>query len=132
MFERPNSITLSGEKFPIKCDLAVLEKIQDAYGSIMAFEKQIYTFVPKLDDKGEIVTDENGMMIGNVVTPASITALFNALRWMVDEGCEILKDLGEPVPEYTPEKLKRMVDMPPYQLSEIVHNEFLRCFERKN
>ena len=31
-----------------------------------------------------------------------------------------------------PEELKRMVDMPPYQLSEIVHDEFLRCFERKN
>lgn len=132
MFERPNSITLSGEEFPIKCDLVVLEKIQDVYGSIITFEKQIYTFVPKLDDQGDIVTDEDGMMIGNVVTPASITALFNALRWMVDEGCEILKDLGEPVPEYTPEKLKRMVDMPPYQLSEIVHAEFTRCFERKN
>ena len=132
MFERPNSITLSGETFPIKCDLVVLEKIQDVYGSIITFEKQIYTFVPKLDDKGDIVTDDDGMMIGNVVTPASITALLNALKWMVDEGCEILKDLGEPVPEYTPEKLKRMVDMPPYQLSEIVHDEFTKCFERKN
>ena len=132
MFERPNAITLSGEEFPIKCDIVVLEKIQDVYGSIMTFEKQIYTFVPQLDDKGDIVVDEDGMMIGNVVTPASITALLNALKWMVDEGCEILKDLGEPVPEYTPEKLKRMVDMPPYQLSEIVHDEFTKCFERKN
>lgn len=132
MFEKPNTITLSGEEFPIKCDIVVLEKIQDVYGSIMTFEKQIYTFVPQLDDKGDIVVDEDGMMIGNVVTPASITALLNALKWMVDEGCEILKDLGEPVPEYTPEKLKRMVDMPPYQLSEIVHDEFTKCFERKN
>lgn len=132
MFEKPKTITLSGEEFPFKCDFVVLEKIQEKYGSVLAFERMIYTFVPILDDEGNPVITEDGMMMGNVVTPADLKPLFDALLWMVDEGCEIMKDLGDTAPEYTPEKLKRMVDMPPYQLSEIVHEEYERCFERKN
>lgn len=132
MFEKPKTITLSGEEFPFKCDFVVLEKIQDKYSSVLSFERLIYTFVPKLDEKGNPISTEDGMIIGNVVTPADLHPLFDALLWMVDEGCEIMKDLGEPVPEYTPEKLKRMVDMPPYQLSDILHEEYTRCFERKN
>jgi hypothetical protein len=132
MFERPETITLSGEEFPIKCDMVVLEKIQDKYGSVLAFERLIYTFVPKLDKDGNPIVNEEGMMVGNVVTPADLKPLFDALLWMVDEGCEIMKELGESVPEYTPERLKRMVDMPPYQLSDVLHDEYTRCFERKN
>ena len=131
MFERPKTITLSGVEFPIKCDFVVLEKIQEKYGSVIEFDKMIYTFVPKLDNDGNLI-EKDGMLIGNVVTPADLKPLFDALLWMVEEGCDIMSDLGEEAPEYTPEKLKRMIDMPPYQLSDILHDEYTRCFEKKN
>lgn len=131
MYEKPKTITLSGEEIPIKCDFVVLEKIQEKYGSVVAFEKLIYTFVPKLDGDGNLV-ETDGMIVGNVVTPADLKPLFDALLWMVEEGCEIMKELGGTVPEFTPEKLKRMIDIPPYQLSDILHEEYTRCFERKN
>ena len=132
MFERPNTIMLSGEQIPIKCDLIVLEKIQDKYESIANFEQLIYTFVPKLDEDGNFTKDEEGRIIGSVTTPADLRPLTEALFWMVEEGCEIMRELGEDAPKYSETQIKRMVDMPPYQLSEVVHDEFLRAFERKN
>ena len=38
MFESLKYIELSGEKFPIKCDMVVLEKIQEEYGNLDLFE----------------------------------------------------------------------------------------------
>ena len=42
MFEKKlYTVNLSGTEYPIKCSISVLEKIQDAYGSIEEFEKKI-------------------------------------------------------------------------------------------
>ena len=38
MFEKMNEITLSGEVYPLRCDMVVLEQIQDAYGTVEVFE----------------------------------------------------------------------------------------------
>lgn len=38
MFEKTNYIELSGEKYPIKCDILVLERIQDKYEDLSEFE----------------------------------------------------------------------------------------------
>lgn len=131
MFETLNRITLSGVELPIKCDLIVLEKIQDRYESISDFEKLIYRFTPQLDKDGNPVI-RDGAMIGTVATPPSLRALGDGLVWMVQEGVVIANDGGEKIPAYTPEQIKRLVDVPPYELSELVHEEFLRAFERKN
>ena len=37
MFEKMNEITLSGEVYPLRCDMVVLEQIQDAYGTVEVF-----------------------------------------------------------------------------------------------
>ena len=131
MFETLNRITLSGVELPIKCDLIVLEKIQDRYESITDFENLIYKFTPQLDEKGNPVI-QDGAMIGTVATPPNLRALGDGLVWMVQEGLAIARDEGEDFPTYSAEQLKRMVDMPPYALSELVHGEFLAAFERKN
>ena len=39
-----NTIELTGRKYPIKCDLLVLEKIQDKYGTIGEFEQKLMTW----------------------------------------------------------------------------------------
>ena len=41
MFEELKYIELSGEKYPVKCDMVVLEKIQDEFGSLEEFEKRL-------------------------------------------------------------------------------------------
>ena len=101
MFEKVNHIELSGESYPIRCDMAVLEKIQDKYGDLIAFEDLIYKFEPKLDD---------------------------ALYWFVEEGL----DIEEPGKTISRKELIRSVDLPPIDLARMVHDEYVRCFERKN
>ena len=52
MFDKLNYIELSGELYPIKCDMIVLERIQDKYNDISEFENGITGFQPKI---GEVI-----------------------------------------------------------------------------
>ena len=69
MFEKLNHIELSGESYPIKCDLLVLEKIQDEYGDLSDFENKLTGFVPDIDEYGEYVRNEEGLLVGKRKTP---------------------------------------------------------------
>ena len=60
MFEELKYIELSGENYPVKCDMVVLEKIQNEFGSLDKFETKNYPWVPILDAEGEKVRDEDG------------------------------------------------------------------------
>lgn len=139
MFEDLSTITLSGMELPIKCDFVVLEKIQSRYGSITEFENLIYRFVPELDKDGQPKRTEAGALLGSITTPPDLSALGSALVWMVREGIEIALDSGklsngeaEKIKSLNPDRIKRLVDIPPYELSDLVHDEFLKAFERKN
>ena len=46
MFEKTNYIELSGEKYPIKCDILVLERIQDKYEDLSEFENGLKRLYP--------------------------------------------------------------------------------------
>lgn len=131
MFEKMNYITLSGVKIPIKCDMIVLEKIQDEYGDITEFEDKLTGFEAKRGEDGEKVRNEEGFVVGRYGWP-DIKALNNALVWMAEEGTEIERESGKTVPEIEEKKLLRMVDVGPFELKNILHKEFSRCFERKN
>ena len=49
-----NRISLSGESYAIKCSLLVLEKIQDKYGDVGAFEDKIIVFERSDEDEKKI------------------------------------------------------------------------------
>lgn len=63
MFEELQYIELSGKKYPIKCDLVVLERIQDEFGDLNEFEDGLVTWEPELDENGAAVKDERGQEI---------------------------------------------------------------------
>lgn len=121
-----NYIELSGEKYPIRCDMLVLEQIQDAFGDISEFENKLMGFKPLENEDGSARKDEEGRVIGISGTP-DIKALKFALCSMVKEGMAADKK-SEDVNEAD---LMRSVDMSPKELSEILHMEFMRCFKRK-
>ena len=127
MFQKAmNYINLSGEEMPIRCDLLVLEEIQDRFGELSDFENKLIGFTPALDEEGNVKKDKEGRTLGISGTP-DIKALNFALLLMGKEGTEITgKDIKED------KKLLQMADMTPKELSEELHKEFLRCFERKN
>lgn len=127
MFEKLNHIELSGESYPIKCDLLVLEKIQDEYGDLSDFENKLTGFVPDIDEYGEYVRNEEGLLVGKRKTP-EIKILRKMLIWMIEEGMEIEGEKNE----LSEKEIMRKADMSPGELGQILHEEFNRCFQRKN
>lgn len=129
MFDKLNYITLSGEEYPIRCDMLVLEQIQNEYGSIAKFEREIIAWEPALDENGNEVLKENGERKIRSKLP-SAKAVNDALYWMVSEGMDIEADKkNEACKEIKREELLRCVDMPYMKLADLVHDEFSRCFE---
>lgn len=131
MFEKLNYIMLSGVEYPIKCDMVVLERIQDDYGDFANFENRLDGFTPMKNKDGTYKKNEEGNMIGLRGEPY-ISDLKKALTWMVNEGVEIAKEEGREVPNTEGVNLMRKADMSPRELSEILRAEFARCFKRKN
>lgn len=125
-------ITLSGEKYPLRCGMEVLEIVQDKYGSIEEFENRLMLFERKKDENGEDVLNEEGVPIGRYVIP-KISDLGDALHLMVTAGLEMEADLsGKETESVTRKELLQKADMPPTVLGEILHAEMMRCFRRKN
>lgn len=132
MFEELKTIELSGKEYPIKCDLLVLEKIQDAYGTIGDFEEGLITWEAELDENGKQMHDEDGNTIIHGKFP-KVRNVNDALAWMVTEGEIITAERDKrPQKEISREKLVREVDISLIELANKLHEEFYRCFSLKN
>lgn len=132
MFEKVKHITLSGKEYPYKCDLVVLEKIQEEYSDIGDFENKISGFTPSRNEDGTIERNEEGFMLGTYGIP-DLKVACKALCWMIQEGLEIeAEEKKEPVPSISEKEIIRAVDFSPYDLGKILQKEFSRCFARKN
>ena len=132
MFEKLNHITLSGTEYPIKCDLLVLERIQDKYKDLAEFENKLSGFVPGVDEDGKYTRNNEGKIIGYYGEP-NMEALGDFLEWTIEEGIEIdREENGSEMEMPGRKKLIRSVDLAPRELMEILREEFVRCFERKN
>jgi len=125
-YENKETITLSGETFPLRCDLMVLEQIQEQYGDISDFEYKLIGFEPDRDDFNNIMYTENGNTLGKYTNP-DIPTVGKALALMVNEG--MAYEEQEPVSE---KKLKMLVDIPLRELADILHEVYLSSFRRKN
>lgn len=116
-----NTITLSGKEYPIKCSILVLEKIQDKYETLEAFEDDLSIF----ED-----TKENEEI---KVRFPKMTALCDALYWMVQEGEEITaEEEGRKPIKYKRESLVRKMDGSLFTTAQILKREFGRSFVSKN
>lgn len=132
MFDKLNHVTLSGVEYPIKCDILVLEQIQNEYGSIAKFEREIIAWEPVLDENGEEVLNDSGIRKVKSKLP-SVKAVNDALYWMITEGMEIeAVKKNEPIKQLKREELLRCADMAYMKLADLVHDEFSRCFEDPN
>ncbi|MCI7181882.1 MAG: hypothetical protein SOY12_00645 [Schaedlerella sp.] len=132
MFDRLQYIELSGERYPLKCDLLVLEKIQDEYKDISEAENRLTGFVPDKNEDGTYVKNDDGYIIGHYGMP-DVKVLNQMLHWMVSEGFAVESDEKKlPIRDISKEELIRKIDMSPRELSDTIHEEFNRCFKRKN
>ena len=126
MFEKMNEITLSGEVYPLRCDMVVLEQIQDAYGTVEVFEERLLPYKKRRGEDGDVVLDADGDPVYDSKIP-DIGVVNRALELFVREGLEIQ---GKKLEDSN--TLLRKVDIACTPLALLLHGEFMRCFEQKN
>lgn len=129
IFEELKEIELSGEKYPVKCDLLVLEQLQEEFGSVADFENKLLGIEYLKDKDGEYIRDKSGKRKAKIGIPDA-KAINQGLYLMVKEGMYI-KD-GKEAKLLTRDDLLRRVDKKYTEMADIVHAEFARCFEGKN
>lgn len=125
-----NHIELSGEVYPVYCDIYVLEKIQERM-PISEFERQLIGRAIKRDDHGRPMYNEDGSF---QLVPAAqnLQILVFAATVMINEGIEIQNDQdGTDLEPLTEKYVARIIDMNYVELTIALHHEFNRCFGSK-
>lgn len=117
-----NKFEFRGDSFPLRCDLLVLEKIQDKVGDIMDAENEIRGFKPRVDSDGVVDTT-----VGRWTIP-SIGLVTQALVWMMEEAREITNGQYS-IPSV--KDLKQQTDYTIGELATIVYKEFSSCIAGK-
>lgn len=111
-----------GDSFPIRCDLLVLEKIQERVGDIMDAENEIRGFKPRVDSDGVVDTTTGRWTIPN------ISLVTQSLVWMLEEARTITNGQYS-IPTTT--DLKQQDDYTIGELATIVYKEFSSCIAGK-
>lgn len=111
-----------GNVFPIRCDLLVLEKIQDKVGDIMDAENLIRGFKPRVDSDGVVDTTTGRWTI------PSIGLVTQSLVWMMEEARAVTNGQYS-IPSV--QDLKQQDDYTINELATIVYREFSACIAGK-
>lgn len=129
--DKLKKITLSGKTYPLKCDLNVLEKLQEQFGTINEFERQILGIRYTKDESGNQIYTKDGTPLIRVTEP-SIKSIKAALICMIEEGLEIEASAkGSQLEEINESELIARCDMSYELLAKILHDEYKKCFVTK-
>ena len=120
--ETMTKFSFRGDSFPIRCDLLVLEKIQERVGDIQIAEYEIKGFKPRIDADGVMDTSTGRWTIPN------IGLVIQSLIWMMEEAKNITNGQYQ-IPTVT--DLKQQDDYTISELSLIVYKEFSACIAGK-
>ncbi|MCI9681412.1 MAG: hypothetical protein HFI26_08515 [Lachnospiraceae bacterium] len=121
--EKLKRIQIGDKRYPVKIDLNVLEAIQDSYGTIGKFERDLLGLKYKTDDNGERRLYK---------TEPSIKAIKTVLPEMINEGLSIeAEETGKSFEPVSAEFVNRECTVPYDILAEMIHEEFKRCFSTK-
>ena len=121
--ENLQRIIIAGKTYPFKIDLNVLEYIQNEYGTIHEFEREIMgVHYERNMDGGYVMT----------ITEPSIRAIKTVLPAAINEGLAIEADeVNRPLERLEPEFIFRNCTIPYRLLGTMLHEEFKRCFVTK-
>lgn len=129
--EKLKNIKIGGVNYPLKCDLNVLQNLQEVFGSVSEFERDLLgvRFL-KNDDGTQVYTPEGDPAI-TLVEP-SIKAIKYALLFMINEGLEYYAH--EKGKEYEPIEDMDIItkcDIDFNVLKNVLHDEYKKCFVTK-
>ena len=125
-----NHIDINGVKYPLYCDLNVLELIQDKFTSVNQFERDLLGLTPIIEN-GELQRDENGSILNTRGEP-KIKAIVYGLYLMIREGQRIdARQTGKEWEELPLDDIRECCSVPFGELAAVLHDEFNRCFNVK-
>lgn len=131
MYDTFTKIEIGGEYHPIKCNIEVMAALQDRFGSLNAFEKAIIGLRDVYDDDGKLKKDEDGNQLFMTGEP-SIKAVIEALPIMLKAGYDDAIEQGEASERPDLRKAIKEADFDYIKTANSIHDEFKRCYERKN
>lgn len=129
--EKLEKITVGDKAYPVKIDLNVLEIIQEEYGTINGFEKDILGVRYVKDEDGNQIYDEHKKPKIEILEP-SVRAIKLALPAMINEGLSIEADeTGSSFVPVTEAQVFRECTIDYEVLAGLIHKEFKKCFVTK-
>lgn len=112
-------------ELPFRCDLYVLNAIQNQYGTIEAFERELVGMYKKENSVGTTKDDYE-------MREPSIKAVLFALPMMVREGFRAEKEEnGRDIPDMNDMQLVLNIRRDYRLIAEDIHEELRRCFDVK-
>ncbi len=129
--ENLKRIMIGGKTYPFKIDLNVLEKIQEQYGGIKAFERELFGIRFRKDKEGRQLYNADGVPLIDIVEP-SVRAVKMLLPAAVLEGMQIEADEhNRPMEDVSEAFLLNECNVPFLELCVMLQQEFSRCFSTK-
>ncbi|GMU16081.1 hypothetical protein WAL18_10340 [Waltera acetigignens] len=121
-----------GEKtYPFKIDLNVLEIVQEKYGSVKAFERELLGWRYRKDEEGIQMYTTDGIPLIDIVEP-SVAAVKMILPAAVMEGMQIEADEhNRPMEDITEDYIIHNCNVAYMELCVMLQEEFGRCFSAK-
>lgn len=122
------TVILAGKEYPVRCDINVLIEVQEHFDSFSEFEALIAGIKICKDADGNLLYDADGKIKFERTEP-SLRAIKTILPCMIKEGAitsEIHIDLAEVVTAINNFSFNM------YDVAVKMHNEYTKCFERKN
>ncbi len=129
--EELKRIMIGDKSYPFRIDLNVLQRIQEEYGTINQFERELLGLRFKEDGEGNQTYDKDGKAVMELTEP-SIRAIISVLPMAINEGITIEADeQNKPVELVTADFVIRNCTVGYETLSKMLHEEFRRCFATK-
>jgi hypothetical protein len=122
----------TGEKYPYIINLNVLQYIQEEFGTVQEFERQILGMRYERDEEGHIILDKEYKPVCSVVPP-SVSAINKVLPVMVWGGMEIEAERkGQPCRKASAREILTECSIMPYEeLAALIYEEYGKRFKAK-
>lgn len=120
--EKLKRIMIGDKTYPFKIDLNVLEELQEQFGTVNEFERQLRGIRNMIGEDGKPM---------KYIGEPSIKAIKAVLPLAVNEGLAIEAELENREMEPVEEEIIRECTVPFTLLARMMLEEFKRCFETK-
>ena len=131
MFDTFTKVEIAGDEHPIKCNIEVLAALQEKFGTLNAFERSILGLKELKDETGAPQKDEDGNILFEVGEP-SYQSIMTALPIMLKAGYDDAVEQGDVEERPDLRKAIRDADFDHIATATAIHDEFVRCYKRKN